>query len=872
MFPACLNFWTGHDTRLRLNPPFREPLHDERMNLDELIEQLPAQAASLERTLLDPRMPRGGTPALSLSVDKDWRGYLDGREWRFRAGVAGAATISVFAAPADEDPDHVVGASGRKAGARAALPPAGDGRAWLKLKAAGEARGNLARNTAPVRLQFSGRGEIEVGSYLRVDPQQTLRAALDSRRGDAAFALDAAQVRALGLADACYLELGGKLSARVEVDWADALSVPIEGLRELAPTVGPLALLVDAKASVAVDLELSDSFRLVFTGRDEDRIGASLQRSASEAFGLEANARVVARLANPDIARDLLAGIAAQLFGVSTGQIERARADLAQLLAIADDGTGLMRIALARAGARLDEAIDEAGLPLARRRLAQLRALAALASIADPASRAAELGVPLAHLSDLGARLDRLAADLAERIGSRLDALLASLQLPSLLKQPLVALRGLLERLDRLESVLSDAASRRVQAGFEFEYRRVAQDEIFFSAVLGRAHPDFERLHGQLLALDVAAVLEATRHPGSGIALESFLHQKTVKRSVSLGLDLGGFYSDRDSSTREWSEALRILPDAGAPGGQRRERHVALKGNRTRVETAFGSRSLWRGDFAADFASGDPGGNNGRWRFSLALGFRSATPSASAAWLNGAADYAAIFGVVPEPEVEALAARLRASGAQNRLASVELSFVLRPGAFEHEGFVAAFADVDEARMRAALSAALQRIEGFADRCDIARRRTTYLHSVEVLLGTTNVDLRDADEVAAFVAREMATVDAELRSFEAQRDPPSPGSVADISRRTGSLLGLFREFREASALARFCKAASPGGGADRKSIEKSLAGWDLAWRDRYPLRWQALLLRELARGADVPATAVESRLKLVIEGKTALLVS
>jgi hypothetical protein len=66
MFPACLNFWTGHDTRLRLNPPFREPLHDERMNLDELIEQLPAQAASLERTLLDPRMPRGGTPALSL--------------------------------------------------------------------------------------------------------------------------------------------------------------------------------------------------------------------------------------------------------------------------------------------------------------------------------------------------------------------------------------------------------------------------------------------------------------------------------------------------------------------------------------------------------------------------------------------------------------------------------------------------------------------------------------------------------------------------------------------------------------------------------------------------------------------------------------
>jgi len=846
-------------------------MHDVRMNLDDLIEQLPAQAANLERNLLDPRLPRGAQPALSLALDKDWKGDLDGREWRFRAGVAAAASVSVFAAAADEDSDHVVGATGRKAGARAPLLHPGEGRAWLKLLASGEVRGNLAR-AAPARLQFSGRGDVSVGSYLLVDPQQSLRAALASRRGAGVFALDAAQVRTLGVDDACFVELGGKLSARVEVDWADALSAPIDGLREFAPSSGPLALLVDAKASVSLDVELSDSFRLVFAGRDSDRVAVALQRSASEAFGLEAQASAVARLSNPDIARDVLADLAAQLFGVAPAQLAKVRADLAVVLGLADDTTGLLRIALARVGARLDDALDEAGLPLARRRLAQLQALAALASIADPSSRAAQLGVPLAQVEDVAKRLDRLGADLAARIGTRLDALLASLGLPSLLKQPLAALRGLLSHLERLEALLAEAAGRRVQAGFEFEYRRVAQDESFFAAVLGRAHPDFESLHAQLLSLDLASVLEATRHSGSGIALESFLHQKTVKRSLSLGLDLGGFYSDRDSSTREWSESLRILPDAGAPGGQRRERHVALKGNRTRVETAFGSRSLWRGDFAADFTSSDPGGINGRWKFSLALGFRSATPSASAAWLNGAADYAAVFGVVPEDGVEALAVRLRESGAENRLASLELSLSLRPAAFEHEGFVASFDDVDEMRMREALAASLQRIEGFADRCDIARRRAAYLRSVEVLLGTTNVDLRDADEVARFVAHELSSGDDALRAFETQHDPPSPGSVADISRRTGSLLGLFREFREAAALARFCKAASPGGSADRKSIEKSLAGWDLAWRDRYPLRWQALLLRHLAHSTGVPPTALDSRLKLVIEGRTALLIS
>jgi hypothetical protein len=398
----------------------------------------------------------------------------------------------------------------------------------------------------------------------------------------------------------------------------------------------------------------------------------------------------------------------------------------------------------------------------------------------------------------------------------------------------------------------------------------VAKDEAFFAGVLGRAHPEFESLHAALLALDLARVLEASRHGGSGVALESFLHQKTVKRSVSLGLDLGGFYSDRDGATRDWSESLRIVADADAPEGQRRERHVALKGNRTRVETAFGSRGLWRGDFAADFSSVDAGGNNGRWRFSLALGFRSARPNASEAWLNGAADYAAVFGVVAEEEVEALATRLRGSGAPGKLASIELALTLRPAAFEHEGFLRAFAGVDETTMRAALATALQRIEGFEGRCDIARRRAAYARSVEVLLGTTGVDLRDAGAVAAFVARELESPDAGLRAFEAQHDPPSPGSVADISRRTGSMLGLFREFRAASALERFRSAASPGGSADRKSIEKSLAGWDLAWRDRYPLRWQAVLLRELARTSGVPRSAWYARMKLVVAGREAYL--
>lgn len=837
------------------------------MDLDALIAQLPAQAANLDRPLLDPRQPRGATPALALALDQDWRGALGGGEWRFRTGVAGAAAVAIFAGEGDADADHVFGASAKKPGAAAPLLAPAPGRAWLKISASGEARGKLARSNGHAGIAFSGQGDVRLGAYLRAEPTQNLRDALASRRGAGVFALDPAAVQRLGVDDACFAAVGGALSARVEVDWADALALPLAdlGIGGRIPV-----LTVDAKASVAVDFELSDSFRLVFVGRDAERIGVQLHRNADSAFALRAQAGAVARLANPDIARDLLADLAAQVLGVPPTQLAKLRADLAQLLALVDDAGSLLRLELAKAGASFDTLVDEAGLPLAKRRLAQLRALVALALIADRDAAAAQLGAPLQGLAALFDRLDALGATLAKALGTRLDALLARWSAPGFARQPLAALQALLAWLDRVESTLAAAASRRVEAGIDFEYRRIASNEALFAAVLGRAHPDFALLHGALLGLDLARVLEATRHPGSGIALESFLHQKTVKRSVSLGLDLGGFYSDRDSATREWAESLRILPDGSAPQGQRQERRVALKGNRTRVETAFGSRSLWRGDFAADFASTDAGGNNGRWRFALALGFRSASPGASEAWLRGAADYAALFGVVPEPDVDALGERLLASGASGKLASVELSLALSPAAFEHEGFLRAFAQVDDAAMGAALATALQRIEGFAERCDIRARRAAYVRSVEVLLGTAGVDLRDSDAIGDFVARELRTGDASLRDFEAQRDPPAPGSIADISRRTGSLLGLFREFRQVAALERFRSAASPGGSADRKQIEKALAGWDLAWRDRYPLRWQLALLRQLAADTGVPAQALSARLKLVVEGRTAWL--
>jgi hypothetical protein len=366
-------------------------------------------------------------------------------------------------------------------------------------------------------------------------------------------------------------------------------------------------------------------------------------------------------------------------------------------------------------------------------------------------------------------------------------------------------------------------------------------------------------------------VLEASRTAARASRWNPSCTRRRSSAAVSLGLDLGGFYSDRDSAAREWSESLRIVADAGAAAGQRRERQVALKGNRTRVETAFGSRSLWRGDFAADFTSNDAGGNNGRWRFSLALGFRSATPSASPAWLHGAADYAAVFGVVAEDAGRALAARLRDAGAEGKLASVELALTLRPAAFEHEGFLRDFAERRRSAhaLGAGRGAAAHR--RLPERCDIAPPAQAYERRVQVLLGTTGVDLRDP-------------TDRRLRGARSWRRRCRAARLRSAARSALARLGR-RHLAPHRLAARPVPRVPRGGGAGalpqrrqprrrrRPQVDREVAG-RLGPGLARPLSaaLAGVLLRELARDAGVPASALQSRFKLVLEGRSALLLS
>ena len=71
--------------------------------------------------------------------------------------------------------------------------------------------------------------------------------------------------------EAASQQLVGRLSAGIEVSWADVFSGPIGPVARLAGTAGPLLINVSAGASLGARVSLTDDFILVISRESDDR-------------------------------------------------------------------------------------------------------------------------------------------------------------------------------------------------------------------------------------------------------------------------------------------------------------------------------------------------------------------------------------------------------------------------------------------------------------------------------------------------------------------------------------------------------------------------------------------------------------------------
>lgn len=816
------------------------------MDFDKSFDIVVGAAEALRSKLSD--IPDKGAPTLQLTARHDVRGTFGGGAWTYAAGVRGGCAVHVFVDADDVDADAIFGPPAHETTTAAATLFPASGLAWLKVAISGEASGTVGTSRGPARLVLSGKGSVGLGAYFPVSSSSTLANALQST-GEIPFVLDASDLRRLGIGQAAYIAVGGSLSAKLEFSWADLLTGPITPLQGLVAGDRALNLAVDLKASVAVAFAVSDSFRLVFVGVDQDYVAVSLNRASSNAFSVKGGIEATIRLEKPDMARDLLASLAAQLLGVDPARLHEVGVQLEMVLALFDDASRVLRGEIDGLAAKLDAAIDDRGLPLFLTRLHQLQALLRLGGGVDSGLMA--MGVTLGQIDKAAGVFDHLAARLAEEVGTQLDGLLADLRLPPLLQDATGAARGLLDRLAKLETALLEIAHARIKLGLDVEYRRIASDASVLKLRLRRSHGDFEAWHQSLLGLDAKSLLDASSPANEDIKLELFLNHRSIRRSLSLGIDLGWCYADKDSAGTQWTESTRMVAGLVPNGALQVERQLALKGSRSRQEKVFGTQSECSGQFHADYRATGSADATGKWKFALSLAYASGIRKADRAWLLALADYASVWGVVQESEIDWLVEALVEDGALGTKVEMEIALSIGHAAFDVPAFPTCFGTATDADLSRALAVALQRLDSFPERATPSARVAAYSDAVCVLLGKSGIDVSKSAPVAKFVARHLNTSSAGLRAFELQDSTPlSPGSVVDMCHRVGSALGAIREFRNVAMLASLAGVPSPGSAADRKLVAKAFQGLDLAWRDRFMLRWQVSLLRVLAKRAGV----------------------
>lgn len=833
------------------------------MKLEPLLDSAREGADNLRRPLGDPAMPRGKAPALEFALAETVSGRFGDARWRLAAGVSGRAALHVFEEASDSDPDRLFGPArkGESTVQRPLLHPLADV-TYLKFVLQGDADAEAKADSGYAGIKLAGDATVAAGAYVPVPRSGTLQQALAGRGTEIPWVLDAGEVRAMRPGEACFIALGGEFSAALEVEWASVFAGPLEALIALSTRAAPLQVAVDASLGVAFRFSMEDSFRLAFV-RSKTALRAVLHRAGSDAFRMSAEAAATVRFAEPNAAREVLSQVAASLLGPVQQPLREVVAALDQVIGAYDNALARIRSLLGAAAGQVDAWFDERGLARALERLAGLQALAADVGRVAPVF-AQRLELPLAQAEDVLEALDRLPAELAQRLGTRIDTLLEPLQLPPLLEAPREAAAGLLARLDRIEAALLDVARKRIEAAITLDYQRLDADALVFDADLDPEDPAFAGRHADLLALRLDRLLVDAARDDGAVSLRLFLHERRLRRRFSLGLAFGSTLRDVARSGHEWSFVERRVRDAST--GALRVRHsTTLKGYRGHEEAFIGSSAQCRGDFDARLRR--DGDAAARWRFALSLEFASRTPRIGRPWLHAAADFGATWGVVAEHEVDALRERLAAIDTRGKPVELEVSLAFGNAAFDNAAFLAAWADTDADTLAGALAVALPVVGNLPQRQTPALRRAAYGTALCVLAGGERVDVRNAQAIARFVARNLADATPALRAFEARVPPQFLGAVAQVAthpKAGGRVDATLRGFLEAGALLRDATGRASGDATERERLLAALHGLDLGWINRFVLRWQGALLLQLARATNVPAAAIRPRLVLVVD--------
>jgi hypothetical protein len=446
--------------------------------------------------------------------------------------------------------------------------------------------------------------------------------------------------------------------------------------------------------------------------------------------------------------------------------------------------------------------------------------------------------------------------DLSEPQREIVDALIEKFDLGPI-EDDLSKLR---QRWDELKAKLDEGikkvAKAKLEAGFRYEYQRVATTLALLEVVADAQA--VRGWHESLIAGDFTKVLGSLDPPQANVELVRYLNQQTFKRTASCGFTLGiGTWKLSSVGTKELEVTVQE--------NWKRWQRVAYRGVRGYDTKTPGAEADWSVDFKADSNEYLPKPGVKDLYLGLHLLYHSKSKKLDEHRARRVIDEAITWRVLNESsEAEAVANAMEyAASANGKPIESRLELTLPDEVVRDLIPIAAAAKLTD--FAPDLARAMSWNGDYADRDNVDRREALYAPVWVYALTHPGVGWKD---VASFAAQHLkaANADPKLAYFEgsAMKLFGSAAWYVDMHPKTPAAIGYFIE-----GMSTLRKATEAGWG--HESFKSAYNNVETIWRNFHPVRAMGAYLTRVALGMPLGLGRVTRTLTLSSAGSTDTLV-
>lgn len=237
--------------------------------------------------------------------------------------LSGAAGIYGFNSVDDKDPLGVIGPAAEldefKLGPQIEIKP---GSAWLKYQAQAGAKAAAGLDKSGFGFSLDAEGGVLVASYRVHKSTETVGKAAQDDLASPRLIFSKKHIKALDRGEAVALKSHGKLSAGVELKWADVFSSSLSAFGKLLDAGEAFAIKVDAGVTASFNVSLEDEFLLVFSRVATGRIRVAIKKSDKKSLTAAVAAKIGAQFANPKAVEQVLGNVLDGLLGEPLKTVE----------------------------------------------------------------------------------------------------------------------------------------------------------------------------------------------------------------------------------------------------------------------------------------------------------------------------------------------------------------------------------------------------------------------------------------------------------------------------------------------------------------------------------------------------------------------